>query len=174
VVGRTVRSRKAFATAAKQSSKNHHRLLLSMPIPTLLTAACLPRAEELLDYRQRRFAVRALAAPQEHPTHQMLPANFRMGQLYRHEGARDRLSSVGWLKSDKTHRTLGGRLAHQVTKVVTYDTEYGFGLLGRVDTSLTSLEASLDGLDPTPQRTSEEQKEVLMLFAVSADARTHD
>ena len=39
-------------------------LLPSTPVSTLLLAACLPRAEELSDYRQRWFAaVRALAAP---------------------------------------------------------------------------------------------------------------
>ena len=69
-------------------------LLPSTPVSTLLLATCLPRAEELLDYRQRRFAVRALAAPQEHSTHQLLPGNLRMGQLHRHEGTRERLSSV--------------------------------------------------------------------------------
>lgn len=149
-------------------------LLPSTPIPTLLAAACLPRAEELLDYRQRRFAVRALAAPQDHPTHQLLPANFRMGQLYRHEGARDRLSSVGWISPDKTHRTLGGRLAQQVAKVVTYDTEYGFGLSERVTASQTNLEVESNDPDPTPERTTQEQTEVLTLFAASADARAQN
>lgn len=146
-------------------------LLPSTPISTLLSAACLPRAEELLDYRQRRFAVRALTAPQEHPTHQLLPGNFRMGQLHRHEGARERLSSIGWLDPDKTHRTLGGRLAQQVAKVVTYDTEYGFGLLEKVVTLPTSFEPSQDDRLCTPQRTSEEQTEALTLFVASADAR---
>jgi hypothetical protein len=126
-------------------------LLPSTLIPTLLTAACLTRAAELLDHRQRRSAVRALVAPQEHPTHQLLPANFRMGQLYRHEGARDRLSSVGWLDSNKPHRTLGGRLAQQVAKVITYDTKYGFDLSGRAVTSSTSLEVSSTDRDPTLQ-----------------------
>jgi hypothetical protein len=130
--------------------------------------------EELLDHRQRRFAVRALAVPQEHPTHQLLPANFRMGQLYRHEGARDRLSSVGWLDSEKTHRTLGGRLAQQVAKVVTYDTEYGFHLSQREAASPKSLETSSDDRISVSQRTDQEQTQVLTLFAASADARTQN
>lgn len=146
-------------------------LLPSTPISTLLSAACLPRAKELLDYRQRRFAVRALAAPQEHPAHQLLPGNFRIGQLHRHEGARERLSSVGWLDPDKTHRTLGGRLAQQVAKVVTYDTEYGFGLLEKVVTPPMSLEPSQDDRNCTLQRTSAEQAEALTLFIANADAR---
>ena len=94
-----------------------------------------------------------------------------MGQLHRHEGARERLSSVGWLDPDKTHRTLGGRLAQQVAKVVTYDTEYGFGLLEKVVTPPVSLEPSQDDRNCTLQRTSEEQTEVLTLFVASADAR---
>jgi hypothetical protein len=49
-------------------------LLPSTSTPTLLTAACLLRDDELLDCRQRRIAVRALATPQEHQTHQLLPA----------------------------------------------------------------------------------------------------
>jgi hypothetical protein len=101
------------------------------------------------------------------PTHQLLPANFRTGQLYRQEGARGRLSSVGWLNSDKLHRALRGRLAQQVAKVITYDTEYGFGLSERVATSPTSLEVSSNDRDLTLQRTSEEQTEVLTLFALA-------
>jgi hypothetical protein len=97
-----------------------------------------------------------------------------MGQLYRHEGARDRLPSVGWLNSDKTHRTLGGRLAQQVAKVITYDTEYGFGLSEKVAASPTSLEVSSNDRDPTIQGTSEEQTEVLTLFAADVDARTQN
>lgn len=146
-------------------------LLPSKPIPILLTAACLPRAEELLDYRQRRFAVRAVAAPQEHPTHQLLPADSRMGQSYRCEGARGRLSSVGRLDSEKNSPNAWGRRAQHVAKVVTYDTEYGFGLSQREVESSKSLEPSLNDRYLVSQRTGEEQTEVLTLFAASADAR---
>lgn len=97
-----------------------------------------------------------------------------MGQLNRHEGARDRLSSVGWFGPDKTHRTLGGRLAQQVAKVVTYDTEYGFGLSERVTAPPTNLEVGSNDRDPTPEKTAREQTEVLTLFAASADARTQN
>jgi hypothetical protein len=94
-----------------------------------------------------------------------------MGQLHRHEGARERLSSAGWLEPDKIYRTLGGRLAQQVARVVTYDTEYGFGLLEKVFTSPTSFESSSSNRHCTPQRTSEEQTEALTPFVASADAR---
>lgn len=148
-------------------------MLLSTPIPTLLSAACLPRAEELLDYRQTRFAVRALAAAQDHPTHQLLPPNFRMGQLYRHEGAVDRLSSVGWLSPDKTHRTLGGRLAQQIAKKLAYDTEYGFGLLEDLGSPETGIEVRVRGPDvTTTQRRSGGQPERLTLFARAIDGTT--
>lgn len=40
-----------------------------------------------LSYRQTKFAMRALNANVDHPTHQLLPANFRFGELHRYEGA---------------------------------------------------------------------------------------
>lgn len=109
-------------------------LLKSTPIAFLLENACLPYAGDLLDQRQTRFAARALAAARDHPTHQLLPANFRFGELYRHEGATGQPSSVGWTRPDKTHRFLGSRLAQQVSRHLTYDTEHGFDLLEKVDT----------------------------------------
>lgn len=59
--------------------------LSSTPIYTLLAAACLPRAGELLDCRQKRFVLRALLAPRDHLKQQLLPPNFRMGEFCRHE-----------------------------------------------------------------------------------------
>jgi hypothetical protein len=88
----------------------------------------LPRAKDLLNNRQTRYAVRALTASGDHPTHQLLPANFCLGELYRHDGATGQLSSTGWIRLEKTHRLLGGRLAQQVVKHVSYDIEYGFDL----------------------------------------------
>jgi hypothetical protein len=58
--------------------------------------------------------------------------------------------------------------------VITYDTEYGFGLSERVVASPTSLEVSSNDRDPTIQGTSEEQTEVLTPFAASVDARTQN
>lgn len=126
-------------------------LLKSTPIAFLLETACLPYARDLLDQRQSCFAVRALRAAQDHPTHQLLPANFRLGELYRHEAATGLMSSVGWTRPDKAHRRFGSRLAQQVSKHVTYDTEHGFDLLEKdklgtpvvvdVDTQLQVLPA---------------------------------
>ena len=83
-------------------------------------------AKDLLDHRQTRYAIRALSADGDHPTHQFLPTNFRLGELYRHEGATGQQSSTGWTRPEKTHRLLGSRLAQQVVKHVNYDTEYGY------------------------------------------------
>jgi len=75
------------------------------------------------------------------------------------------------LDSDRTHRTLGGKLAQQVAKVVTYDTEYGFCLLKKAATSPTSFKPSSNDRHCTPQVTSEEQTDVLTLLVASTDAR---
>jgi hypothetical protein len=55
---------------------------------------CLPYAKDLLDHRQTRYAVRALTANGDHPMHQLLLANFRLGELYRYEGATGQPSST--------------------------------------------------------------------------------
>jgi retron-type reverse transcriptase len=78
-------------------------LLRSTPRTFLWEASCLPTARDLLDHRQTRFAARALNADGDHPTHQLLPANFRFGDLHCHEGATGQQSSIGWMRPDKTH-----------------------------------------------------------------------
>jgi hypothetical protein len=78
----------------------------------------LPYARELFDQRQTRYAVRALSADGDHPTHQLLPINLRLGELYGYEGATAHLSSIGWTRPEKTHRLLGSRLAQQIVKHV--------------------------------------------------------
>jgi hypothetical protein len=103
-------------------------LLRSTPLTFLQQESCLPYAKDLLDHRQTRYAVRALTADRDHPTHQLLPDNFRLGELYRHEGATGQPSSTSWIRPEKTHRLLGSRLAQQVVKHVNYDTEFGFDL----------------------------------------------
>jgi hypothetical protein len=60
--------------------------------------SCLPCAKDLLYHRQTRYAVRVLTADEDHPTHQLLPASFRLGELYRHEGATGQPSSTGWTR----------------------------------------------------------------------------
>lgn len=98
-------------------------LLRSTPRAVLWEASCLPTARDLLDHRQTRFASRALNADGDHPTHRLLPANFRFSELHRHEGATGQPSSVGWTRPEKTHRSFGSRLSQQVARHVSYDTE---------------------------------------------------
>ena len=112
-------------------------LLRSTPLVFLRDQACLPSARDLLDHRQTRYAVRALGANGDHPTHQLLPANFRLGELYGYGSATAQLSSIGWSRPEKTHRLFGSRLAQQMVKHVKYDAEYGFDLLCRQDPLMT-------------------------------------
>lgn len=100
----------------------------STPLPLLQQDARLPCARDLLDYRQTRYAIRALKANGDHPTHQLLPANFRFGEIYRHKGATGQPSSTGWSTPEKTYRSFGSRLAQQIVRHVSYDTEYRFNL----------------------------------------------
>jgi hypothetical protein len=103
-------------------------LLRSTPLVFLQGQSCLPSAKELLNQRQTRYEVRALGTDSDHPTHQRLPANFRLGELYGYEGGTPQPSSIGWTRPEKTHRLFGSRLAQQVVKHVVYDTEHGFDL----------------------------------------------
>ena len=66
----------------------------------------------------------ALSADGDHLTHQLLPANFRSGELYGNEGATLQLSRIDWTRPEKTHRLFGSRLAQQLARHVDYDTEY--------------------------------------------------
>jgi hypothetical protein len=74
----------------------------------------------------------------DHPTHQLLPANFRLGELYGYAGGTPQPSSTGWTRPEKTHRLFASRLAQQVVKHVDYDTEYGFGLPYRQEPSVAA------------------------------------
>ena len=95
----------------------------------------MPSARDLLDQRQTRYAIRALGADGDHPTHQLLPAGFRLGELYGYEDTMVQPSSIGWTRPEKTHRLFGSRLAQQVIKHIKYDVEHGFDLPGRQDPS---------------------------------------
>jgi hypothetical protein len=113
-------------------------LLRSIPRAFLQKATGLPSAQDLLDHCQTKFAVRALNTEGDYPACQLLPANFRFGELYRHEGATGQPSSVGWVRPEKTHRSCGRRHVQQIVRHVSYDTEYGFQLPCRAD-SLTAI-----------------------------------
>jgi hypothetical protein len=127
-------------------------LLRSTPLVFLQGQSCLPSAKELLDQRQTRYAIRALSAAGDHPTHQLLPANFRLGELYGYEGGTQQPSSTGWTRPDKTHRLFGSRLAQQVVKHVDYDMEYGFDLPCRPEPSITAPAIRMHGLSRMPMR----------------------
>lgn len=58
-------------------------LLRSTPLAFLQQESCSPSAKDLLDNRQTRYAVRALSADGDYPTHQPLPTNFRLGAVVR-------------------------------------------------------------------------------------------
>ena len=93
-------------------------LLISTPLAFLRDHVCLPPTKNLLDHRQTRYAVRALSANGDHPAHQLLPANFRLSELYGYESATVQPSSIGWARPEKTHRLFGSRLAQQIVKYV--------------------------------------------------------
>jgi hypothetical protein len=143
-------------------------LLRSTPRAFLQTASCLPDAQDLLDHRQTKFAMRALNANGDHPTHQLLPANFRFGELHRHEGATGQPSSIGWTRPEKTHRSFGSRLAQQIARHVSYDTEYGFQLPHRAESLTASPVIRTRGYSGMPRRMQPDHSHQLTLF-VSAD-----
>lgn len=147
-------------------------LLRSTPRAVLWEASCLPTARDLLDHRQTRFASRALNADGDHPTHRLLPANFRFGQLHRHEGATGQPSSIGWTRPEKTHRSFGSRLAQQIARHVSYDTEYGFELPRKTDSPTTNPVIRTQGYSCMPQRMQPENPQQLTLF-VSTDKDTN-
>jgi hypothetical protein len=124
---------KEAAAVAEQPSESHHRLVefhaSDVPPARVVLASC----QDLLDHRQIRYAVRALNTDGHHPIHQLLPANFRLGELYRHEGATGQPWSIGWTRPERIHRLFGSRLARQIVRQVAYDAEYGFELPCKMD-----------------------------------------
>jgi hypothetical protein len=139
-------------------------LLRSTPRAFLQTASGLPNAQHLLDHRQTKFAMRALSAEGDHPTHQLLPANFRFGELHHQEGATGQPSSIGWTRLEKTHRSFGSRLAQQIVRHVSYDTEYGFQLPHRADPITASPVIRTQGYSSMPRRMQPDHSHQLTLF----------
>jgi hypothetical protein len=127
-------------------------LLRSTPLAFLQGQSCLPSAKDLLDQRQTRYAVRAVSVDGDHPTHQLLPANFRLGELYGYGGGTPQLFSIGWTRPERTHRPFGSRLAQQIVKHVYYDTEYGFDLPCRQGLLVTAPTIWRHGLSRMPMR----------------------
>lgn len=139
-------------------------LMRSTPLPSLQRESCLPCARDLLECRQTRYATRALSADGDHPTHQLLPANFRFGELYRHEGATGEPSSTGWARLEKTHRSIGSRLAQQIVRHINYDTEYGFDLPCKVAPQETTPVIRVHGYSQTPRKMLPDQSEQTTVF----------
>lgn len=143
-------------------------LLRSTPGAFLMEAARLPTAQDLLDQRQTRFAMRALNASGEHPTHQLLPANFRFSELHRYEGATGQQSSIGWMRPEKMHQSFRSRLAQQIARHFSYDTEYGFELRRKMDSPMASPVVRSQGYSRVPQRMQPEDPQQLTLFVGTA------
>lgn len=139
-------------------------LLRSTPREFLQTASCLPNAQDLVDHRQTKVAMRALNADGDHPTHQLLPTNFRFGELHRHEGATGQPSSIRWTRPEKTHRSFGSRLAQQIVRHVSYDTEYGFQLPHRADPFTTDPVIRIQDCSSMPRRMQPDHSHQLTLF----------
>jgi hypothetical protein len=142
-------------------------LLRSTPLELLREESCLPSAKDLLDHRQMRYALRALGAEGGLPTHQLLPASFRLGELYCHEGATGQPSSTGWTRPEKAHRSLGSRLAQQVVKHIVYDIEHGFELSCKVSSPTTSLVIRTQGYSHMPEKMSPENFQQLTLSIIA-------
>lgn len=142
-------------------------LLRSTPLKFLRVESCLPSVKDLLDHRQMSYALRALGAEGDHPTRQLLPASFRLGELYRHEGATGQPSSTGWTQPEKAQRSLGGRLAQQVVKYIVYDTEHGFELACKVSSPTTSLMVRTQGYSHMPERMSPDNPQQLTVFIIA-------
>jgi len=105
-----------------------------------INRACLPRRDSSIS---DRLGMRyTLSADGDHLTHQLLPANFRSGELYGNEGATSQLSRIDCTRPEKTHRLFGSRLAQQLARHVDYDMEYA-SVSTRVNTRENTLQYSL-------------------------------
>ena len=93
----------------------------------------MPSIRDLLNNYQTRYAVYALSTNSDHLTHQLLPANLLLGELYKYKSVVVEPSSIGWIRLEKTHQLFGSRLAQQIVKHVSYNAEHGFNLLYRQD-----------------------------------------
>jgi hypothetical protein len=98
------------------------------------------------------------------PTHQLLPANFRLGELHRNEGATGQPSSIGGTRPEKTHRSFRSRLAQQIARHVSYDTEHGFQLLRKEDPLTASPMIRTQGHSSMPRRMQPDHSHQLTLF----------
>jgi len=73
-------------------------------------------------------------------------------------------SSIGWTRPEKTHRSFGSRLAQQIVRYVSYDTEYGFQLPYRTDAPAAIPVIRTQGYPSMPRRMQPDHPHQLTLF----------
>lgn len=93
-----------------------------------------------------------------------MAANFRLGELYRHEGATGQPFSTGWTRPEKIRWSFGSRLAQQIVRHVTYDAEYGFELPHKTDTPGTTPVLRLQDHSQMPERMLPDHPQQATLF----------
>lgn len=98
-------------------------LFKSTPLRFLQEESGIPKAEELLNYRQNLFTLRALQKPAFHPSNDLLPSTFRFGEMDAQPGQYSE-TNLDWEK-DTRQRGLGKHLAQQLTKVLEVNLEEG-------------------------------------------------
>ena len=88
--------------------------LKTTPIEPLIKEAVLTSAVSLLEDRQRRYALRALKLPIEHPINDLLPPTIRYGDgdAQPEQYSNDNLE---WTEPESSPREIGQRLAKQLT-----------------------------------------------------------
>ena len=98
--------------------------LRTTPIAPLIMEANIVPAEPLLSDRQRKYALRALQLPAEHPIYNVLPPTLRYGDGDAQPGeySTDNLQWAG----QETPRNIGQRLARKLTENQDLDPSEGY------------------------------------------------
>jgi ribonuclease HI len=99
-------------------------MLKTTPLKLLQREAGLLNAEDLLDYKQQCYALRALSKPKGHPTNSILPSTFRYGELDAQPGQYSS-GNLDWTY-DKPQKSLGKHLAKQLASRLRVNSEAGF------------------------------------------------
>jgi hypothetical protein len=98
--------------------------LKTTPIAPLIREANLTPADPLLDDKQRKYALRALKLPSDHPINSILPPTLRYGDGEAQPGeySTDNLQWAG----QETPKNIGQRLARKLTENLSLDPSEGF------------------------------------------------
>jgi hypothetical protein len=99
--------------------------LKSTPIGPLVKEAIMTPAIPLLDNRQRRYAVRAIKLPANHPINNLLPPTLRYGDGDTQPGEY-LTTDLQWAERDTDPKGLGQRLARKLIKGLNIDPSDGF------------------------------------------------